>query len=68
MGSATNLLKRGMVLFYSGASKGERHEAGVGLLITFQLGAYMLGDLADEYILLGDFNDQTVVTVVPGGA
>ena len=41
-GSGTQLLQRGWTLFYSGVARGERHQAGVVLLIAPQLGRHVL--------------------------
>ena len=43
IGSGTNLLKRSWTLFHSGVAHGERHQAGMGLLISPPLGACTLG-------------------------
>ncbi|KAK3506549.1 hypothetical protein QTP70_009030 [Hemibagrus guttatus] len=42
LGSGTQLLERGWTLFFSGVSHGERHRAGVGLLIAPQLSRHVL--------------------------
>ncbi|KAK3540855.1 hypothetical protein QTP86_002442 [Hemibagrus guttatus] len=42
LGSGTQLLERGWTLFYSGVPHGERHRAGVGLLIAPQLSRHVL--------------------------
>ncbi|KAK3510810.1 hypothetical protein QTP70_022733 [Hemibagrus guttatus] len=42
LGSGTQLLERGWTLFFSGVPHGERHRAGVGLLIAPQLSHHVL--------------------------
>ncbi|KAK3561454.1 hypothetical protein QTP86_002818 [Hemibagrus guttatus] len=42
LGSGTQLLERGWTLFFSGVPHGERHRAGVGLLIASQLSRQVL--------------------------
>ncbi|KAK3564675.1 hypothetical protein QTP86_024820 [Hemibagrus guttatus] len=42
LGSGTQLLERGWTLFFSGVPHGERHRAGVGLLIASQLSRHVL--------------------------
>ncbi|KAK3545705.1 hypothetical protein QTP70_011365 [Hemibagrus guttatus] len=42
LGSGTQLLERGWTLFFSGVPHGERHRAGVGLLIAPQLSRHVL--------------------------
>ncbi|KAK3525029.1 hypothetical protein QTP86_013391 [Hemibagrus guttatus] len=42
LGSGTQLLERGWTLFFSGVPDGERHWAGVGLLIAPQLSCFVL--------------------------
>ncbi|KAK3519758.1 hypothetical protein QTP70_003909 [Hemibagrus guttatus] len=42
LGSGTQLLERGWTLFFSGMPHGERHRAGVGLLIAPQLSRHVL--------------------------
>ncbi|KAK3506039.1 hypothetical protein QTP70_003193, partial [Hemibagrus guttatus] len=42
LGSGTQLLERGWTLFFSGVPHGERHRAGVGLLIAHQLSRHVL--------------------------
>ena len=41
-GSGTSLLERGWTLFHSGVATGERHRAGLAILIAPRLGACML--------------------------
>ncbi|KAK3546900.1 hypothetical protein QTP86_003775 [Hemibagrus guttatus] len=42
LGSGTQLLEKGWTLFFSGVPHGERHRAGVGLLIAPQLSRHVL--------------------------
>ncbi|KAK3507862.1 hypothetical protein QTP70_002083 [Hemibagrus guttatus] len=42
LGSGTQLLERGWTLFFSGVPHGERHRAGLGLLIAPQLNRHVL--------------------------
>ncbi|KAK3514608.1 hypothetical protein QTP70_021525, partial [Hemibagrus guttatus] len=42
LGSGTQLVERGWTLFFSGVPHGERHRAGVGLLIAPQLSRHVL--------------------------
>ncbi|KAK3555364.1 hypothetical protein QTP86_014959, partial [Hemibagrus guttatus] len=42
LGSGTQLLERGWTLFFSGVPHGERHRAGLGLLIAPQLSRHVL--------------------------
>ncbi|KAK2823344.1 hypothetical protein Q7C36_019944 [Tachysurus vachellii] len=42
LGSGTQLLERGWALYYSGVARGERRQAGVGLLIAPQLNSHVL--------------------------
>ena len=43
LGSGTSLLERGWTLFHSGGTRGERHRAGVSILIAARLCACTLG-------------------------
>ncbi|XP_048857101.1 uncharacterized protein LOC125724452 [Brienomyrus brachyistius] len=51
LGSGTSLLEGGWTLFHSGVARGERRQAGVGILIAPRLGACTLGFTAvDERV------------------
>ncbi|KAK3563826.1 hypothetical protein QTP86_002743 [Hemibagrus guttatus] len=64
LGSGTQLLERGWTLFFSGVPHGERHQAGVGLLIAPQLSRHVLEFLNERVVSLRIRAGDRCLTVV----